>query len=177
MPTSGEDLPSEATPHILFCLTQVPMSLDFSAQLRKRQLGILTLVCRYWAKRVRPHIFNTILIASQTGLEQLLEFPDCDSFVIPSISECFHVLRVLQTGPWAAPWLHHIQSELGRSQHAKYNANASGRPAIIELEHNSIAYSQSDVAGEYYAPSTFAALLTLPSSCFPLQTLELHFVT
>ncbi|KIP03938.1 hypothetical protein PHLGIDRAFT_15542 [Phlebiopsis gigantea 11061_1 CR5-6] len=125
------NLASETISHVLFCLTRVPDSLEFSLRLFKRQLGTLSLVCRYWAKRVRPQIFNPISIPFRKDLDQLLEFLDYNGLVKPS------------TGPWATPWLHHLQRELDRSRRAlKHNSRAF--PLVITLQNSSVIYPQSD---------------------------------
>lgn len=131
-------------------------------------LGTLSLVCRFWAKKLRRRIFSTLEIRSRNAFKQLLELLQNPGPVQPSISQCIFMVRLRQEGLWGDPWLHHVQAEL--SKHV-----ACQIPFYITLENTSTPYHQeSSIA--MYAPSTFSAALprTLPSACFPFQSLYLN---
>lgn len=164
---TAADLPGEIIAGIVECTVKSSIGLsEFDAiRLEKRILGNMSLVCRYWAQRVRERIFGNLELRSRNDFCQLLSFLDSPTSIKPSISDCLYTIRVLQTGTWEVPWLHRMRAEL--LAHA-----TELRIFIITLESTSVRYNEEI---PMYAPSTLSALLprSLPNTVYPFQTLNL----
>lgn len=76
----------------------------------KPQLGTCSLVCRYWAKLCRPHMFRTLRLRSRDDLYRFVQFTDAPSLVTPSLADCVRFIKVKHTSHSTEPWLHLIRA-------------------------------------------------------------------
>lgn len=119
------ELPSEVVDRVVSCFGGRPdrMFQSFSeVNADKRELGRCSLVCRYWAWRCRPRIFETITLSSASDIDVFLDVlrseyvdrrtpPDDTRSRVPSISECIRYIRARQRGLFQ-PFLHHISLKI-----------------------------------------------------------------
>ena len=134
----------------------------------KQELGLLSLTCRYWAKRCRPHIFKHAILHSLGELHALvdiLEHAKLDD--IPSVLDCLERVYVVQTGRWTVPWLHHVYAALRGCIHRYI-------PIYLTLDDTYIL-SDTNTSGGQYAPRLLSAHLpkTIPGDAYHFYSLEL----
>ena len=176
---TGADLPNETISRVLGWLKEMLSESPDHAQrrLRRRQLGMLSLVCKFWARNLRHHIFSSIELRTSDDFDHLLALLDYPSTVVPTFSSCLFSVRIIQSGAWERPWLHHIRAELLKRP-LRCKENGVGM-YVVTLESTSAKQPKASVTDKC-APSSFSTHLprTLPRAFFPFGTLtltDLHF--
>lgn len=144
-------------------------SLTPAVEVSRRELGALSLTCRYWAIRCRPHLFKKTTIRSIADLGTLIQ--TLKHFTIdglPSVSDCLHSVDVLQSGAWTLPWLHHVQSRLSEASASRLSLSL-----ILNDTYMDDNTSASHIAR--FAPRSLSANLprTIPGENYHFQSLEL----
>lgn len=127
-----------------------------------KQLGACSLVCRYWAKLCRPHVFAKLILRSREDFERFLELVDRPSVVSPSVTDCLRSIEVEQNDTGAMPWLHLLRTALLARPDIKFNRG-------IELH---LGGTGND---SLYAPRSLSMSLpkTLPGVTFPFALVTL----
>ncbi|GJE95623.1 hypothetical protein PsYK624_118090 [Phanerochaete sordida] len=77
----------------------------------KRGLAACSLICRHWARIIRPLLFLEIALRSAGDVEQLLAFLGHPDFLGRPLRDCIRMLSIVEHEdhtPKAVPWLHHI---------------------------------------------------------------------
>lgn len=74
----------------------------------KRHLAQCSLVCRYWAQRCRPYLFQEISVGSRADLDVLLGHLRTNGPATPAIRECISFLTVHITANLRFPWSHPV---------------------------------------------------------------------
>ncbi|KIP10627.1 hypothetical protein PHLGIDRAFT_125483 [Phlebiopsis gigantea 11061_1 CR5-6] len=144
-------------------------SLTPAVGVNKRELGTLSLICRYWAKRSRPHLFRQTTIRSLTDLDtlvQIMKHQVIDD--LPSVLDCLRNVSVLQSGAWSLPWLHHVYSRLSESADRRISLSLS-------LDNTYVVHDASSPDTTRFAPRSLSTHLprTIPGDTYHFQALEL----
>ena len=150
----------------------------------KRELGTFSLICRHWARRCRPQMFDEITLRDRDDFFRFLDLVDSPVQAGPSLIECVQAIILSSTGPWSQPWLHLVSTEISRRKQALNELSGAGIDEItFKLDESFIPQMNiSPTSGATYAPRSWCAGLprSLPSSMFPIETMELsklHFHT
>ncbi|EKM58348.1 uncharacterized protein PHACADRAFT_252603 [Phanerochaete carnosa HHB-10118-sp] len=172
-------LPSELVVEILteiaWKLPDNPLYIENDlAQEDKDQLAVCSLVCRYWAKRCRPHLLSHLTIRSSDELDQLHHCLNAASPIrdVPSFSRCMRFLTMVHTGEWAVPWYHNI---FGMIVQHDIILNRWKAGTVLELRSAFTGPGCSLEATNGYAPHSFSVGLprTIPTSMLMIQRLVL----
>ena len=172
-------LPSEVVDYILEILAQRTIGdpgdvLDESVlppavEVDRHELGTLSLICRYWAKRTRPHLFRQTTIRSLSDLNSLIQIIQHTAISdLPPVIDCLRIVNVLQSGAWSLPWLHHVYSRL--SELTIHHLSLS-----LFLDDTYVIRDSSNPDSTRFAPRSLSTHLprTIPGDSYHFQTLEL----
>lgn len=128
----------------------------------KRRLNACSLVCTYWAFRIRPFLFEEIFLRNANDVTDLLSLIDSDSptSIGHTLPHCLQCLIIEHSDAGAPPWLHHLDT-IRRRLH---NVN-------IEVIVASSAPARQ--------PHVFSLDLPrgLPASMYPFTRITLHNIT
>ena len=180
-------LPPELISNILYYVGEpTPSSLEEAfLRLRKKSLVACALTCSYWAKILRPFIFERITLR---GPEDLTFLQELISLRGDAIAHAIHDLHIQEID---SPWIHRALSTLPRKllevvflrlstaiseKHANYNARPPAffnlLPALCsqfkKVEHLKL---------EGFRFNTFAAFATCVSSFEAITCLECSRIT
>lgn len=160
---AGEALPPEVIEHILSEILDPRVDYNFKARPEDyhypHDLKSMSLTCRYWAQRCRPHIFRQARVSGLPAVEGLLALIRSPLATIsPPIAECIQTLSFLCIGASASPWFHRIGGAL--------------RPLLPSLERCDIRFEDIDNVARML-PSQVPR--TLPKVFLPFRTLKLDF--
>ncbi|KIP03638.1 hypothetical protein PHLGIDRAFT_229307 [Phlebiopsis gigantea 11061_1 CR5-6] len=186
MSSAGADIPSEVIDHIVskFRMWHEQFFFHDIVGAEKNELGNLSLTCKHWARRCRPHLFSSISIRNKDDLLELLSLVDSSAAkrVKPSMLQCLQRLDLSVEGPpWPQPWLHLAHAEIIKRKKAlqvispEYIGDLNVRSFFGRypppLQDNEDA--QLEHLG--YAPLSWCTSLprSLPSFVFRIQELEL----
>ncbi|EKM56465.1 uncharacterized protein PHACADRAFT_183117 [Phanerochaete carnosa HHB-10118-sp] len=109
MPWAGAaDLPPELFEHILAYVS--PYDRMFGVAMTQRELGKLSLVCRYWARQCRPLMFNMKpTLDNLDDIQQLCRLVQSPIQLTPSLRDCLKAMNTSYKGSWTYYW-HHLSS-------------------------------------------------------------------
>lgn len=139
------------------------------SSLSPAELCACSLVCREWAKRFRPVIFEHIPLYSRTQLDRLFALLDSPPAANPSLRECVRTMSVEMTGEWTSPWIH------------RASALAMNLGLEIRVMLSGIYVASPDLPNDRFAPKSLSTCLprTLPVSLYrtisQLVLNDLHF--
>ncbi|KIP11190.1 hypothetical protein PHLGIDRAFT_114846 [Phlebiopsis gigantea 11061_1 CR5-6] len=174
-------LPPEVIDRIVTIFGDVELRSPKWGQLgpEKRHLGIFSLICRHWARRCRPQMFDEITLRDRDDLFRFLSLVDSPVQASPPLIECVHAVVLSSAGPWSQPWLHLVSAEISKRKEA---LDEPSREEIDEITFklDGVHVPQANEAssantGFGYAPRSWCTGLprSLPSGVFPIETMEL----
>lgn len=167
---TGADLPSEIIHHVLNELWYSKAHPDTSETFNyKRGLSTCSQVCRYWAKIVRPLLFEYLKLESIDDVLQLQRFIDSGSpaDIDQPLRRCVHDVTIQQRGPQTAPWMHHVSRLLRRLDDVNVMLHiVNTAPHEAKQDHTSIQLRS-------FLPSHLLPR-ALPTSFIPLHGLILQ---
>ncbi|GJF00444.1 hypothetical protein PsYK624_167320 [Phanerochaete sordida] len=110
-PVTGADLPSEVIAKILSNFMVFVMVWEEHYSRWKHELVAPSLVCRYWAKCIRPALFEDIILSSASDLSFMEDIVYSPQFSNSSLHGAIRKIRAVhQYPPLPKPWLHRIHS-------------------------------------------------------------------
>ncbi|KAJ3557498.1 hypothetical protein NM688_g1440 [Phlebia brevispora] len=103
--TTGADVPAELFDIVLHHMAHEEGTVDHAILMNKLELGMISLVCRRWAKTIRPLIFGTITLRSMEDVHTLLSF-----LHHPRSFVAHYIRKVIRSQPLTQhpylPWVH-----------------------------------------------------------------------
>ncbi|EKM52853.1 uncharacterized protein PHACADRAFT_149780 [Phanerochaete carnosa HHB-10118-sp] len=88
---------------------------DAEDALLKHGLTSCSLICRHWAKVIRPILFFELNLKSADDISQLIEFLSQPDFLGHSLQNCIHILNIVgDRTPQSIPWVHQMLRLKGR---------------------------------------------------------------
>ncbi|KAI0090861.1 hypothetical protein BDY19DRAFT_741680 [Irpex rosettiformis] len=116
MPTyaTAADLPPELFPLILQHLTDDDQGREYSRRSTKYDLSAVSLTCRFWAERCRPHLFRSLNLQTKEHLYEFSELLDQASHALQEVTPLTVHLQTLLVIPLEGgpPWIHLVFSVL-----------------------------------------------------------------
>ncbi|KAJ3555686.1 hypothetical protein NM688_g2440 [Phlebia brevispora] len=104
---TGADVPQELFDNVLKYIRL--WDLDHKLQTSKRELGQISLVCRRWAKHIRPMIFAQIKLRTRDDAHTLLRFLRCPASVMSGYIHELDLKLSVSSYPYL-PWVHAVCS-------------------------------------------------------------------
>ncbi|KAJ3531933.1 hypothetical protein NM688_g7498 [Phlebia brevispora] len=100
---TGADVPQELFDNVIRHLYLRHSGVRAS----KRELGQISLVCRRWAKLIRPKIFEQLELRNRDDADTLLSFVRCPTSVISGYIKSLTLKLSVNLYPYA-PWIHTV---------------------------------------------------------------------
>ncbi|EKM53731.1 uncharacterized protein PHACADRAFT_260229, partial [Phanerochaete carnosa HHB-10118-sp] len=127
---TGADLPLEMLSSILNCLLPdlgTDRKYSLRAQNVKRGVVAPSLVCKHWAKAIRPILFRQLILRNAEDVQFLKNIVYSPHFTTSSLSGAIKFIHIYYEAAKGKPWFHHVHGLSTRLRGATFQCIVTSR--------------------------------------------------